>query len=129
MSLFSNSDKPLFKTNYLGFWIRVYANRVEFKSNVGRQSIPINQIASVQLGMFGFMKITIESTGGKKYSIPCIKKREVQEAIYEAQSSTSNQLSPVSVADEILKLTTLKDNDVISLDEFNEQKNKLLSIK
>ena len=85
--VFGNKDGGLiYKTNYLGFWIKVFSNRVDFKSGVGKQSIPISQIASVQLGMIGVMKIIIETTGGKKYKIPTLKKEEVKNAIYEAQS-------------------------------------------
>lgn len=86
MGLFSKDEGLIYKTNYLGFWIKVFPNRVEFKSKAGKQSIPISQIASVQLGMVGLMKITLETTGGKKYKIPTLKKEEVKNAIYEAQN-------------------------------------------
>jgi hypothetical protein len=67
------------------------------------QSIPINQIASVQLAMMGVMKIALETTEGKKYQIPTHKKKEIQQAIYNAQSHFSNNSSSqvqVSSADE-----------------------------
>lgn len=85
MGLFSQDEEPIYKTNYLGFYIRVYPKRVDFKSKVGKQSVPISQIASLQEGMVGLMSITIETTGGKKYRIPTLKKAQVKKAIYQAQ--------------------------------------------
>lgn len=81
----SSGEEPIYKTNYLGFWIRVYKNRIEFKNNVGKKSIPISQVASVDQAMLGVLKITIETTGGKKYKIPTLHKKEVAAAIYNAQ--------------------------------------------
>jgi hypothetical protein len=120
--------KPIFETNYLGFWIKVFPSRVDFKSGPGEQSIPINQISSVQLGMVGYMQIVLETAGGKKYRIPCLKKKEVQEAIYKAQELFSKPQTQPSegVADELLKLSKLKKQGVISDKEFQEQKKKLI---
>lgn len=124
-------EMPLYKTNYMGFWIKVYPNRVDFKSGAGSQSIPINQIASVQLAMMGIMKITLETTGGKKYAIPAHNKKEVQQAIYNAQShftqSSSSQVQ-VSAADEIAKLNDLKEKGIITQEDFDKKKKQLLEI-
>ena len=122
-------EEPLYKSNYMGFWINVYPNRVEFKSGAGRQSMPINQIASVQLAMMGIMKITLESTGGKKYDIPTLKKKEVQQAIYDAQArfTGSNQIQS-SGADELEKLSALKDKGIITQEEFDQKKKQLLGL-
>lgn len=122
-----NSQEPLYETNYLGFWIKVFKNRVEFKSGVGTQNIPISQIASIQLGMMGHMQVVIETTGGKKYKIPCIKKKEVKEAIYNAQEAFSSPQNNTSLVDELTKLSKLKEQGVLSEHEFEEQKKKLLS--
>jgi hypothetical protein len=124
--------KPIYETNYLGYWIKVYPNRVEFRSGIpGTQSIPINQIASVQLGFMGLMQITLESAGGKKYNIPCFKKKEARDAIYRAQEALNNTSinsgNNTSVADELIKLSQLKEKGVLSEKEFEEQKKKLLS--
>ena len=62
----TSTEKPLYETSYIGFWIKVFPNRVEFKAGVGSQNVPINQIASIQLGMMGYMQITIETTGDKE---------------------------------------------------------------
>lgn len=84
MGLFGSGEQPLFKTSYLGFWIKVYANRVEFKNNTGKRSIPLNQVASIQQSMLGVMSIKLETTGGKKYKIPCLRKQAAVDAIYSA---------------------------------------------
>lgn len=121
---------PLFETNYMGFWIKVFPTRVDFKSGVGTQSIPLSQIASIQLGMLGYMQIILETTGGKKYKIPCMKKKEVKEAIYKAQEMAQQNNSTTSssgVADELIKLNELKNQGVLSEEEFAEQKKKLLN--
>lgn len=131
MGLFGKktTEKPNFETSYLGFWIRVFPNRVEFKSGPGSQNIPITQIASIQVGMVGLMQIIIETTGGKKYKIPTLKKKEAKDAIYAAQSAFTSDGSnhdSASVADEIAKLAALREQGILSEDEFEVQKKKLL---
>jgi hypothetical protein len=122
-------EDPIYQTSSLGFWIKVYSNRVEFKSGVGSQSIPINQIASVQLAMMGIMKITLETTGGMTYSIPTNKKKEVQEAIYHAQARlTGNSNHHTDVADEITKLNALKEQGILTQEEFDRKKKQLLDL-
>lgn len=128
MSIFgkkSNEPKPMYETSYMGFWIKVFPNRVEFKAGAGTQNVPITQIASIQLGMLGLMQIIIETTGGKKYKIPTHKKKEVKEAIYKAQEQLENQQG--SIADELTKLAELKNQGILSQEEFEDQKKKLLT--
>ena len=123
------NQQPIYQTNYLGFWIKVFRNRVEFKAGAGTQNIPISQIASIQLGMLGYMQIIMETAGGKKYPIPCMKKKEVKEAIYKAQEFAFNPGSVTisSLADELSKLSQLNKDGIISDQEFEQQKKKLLS--
>jgi len=133
VGLFGNKNKPkeepLFKNNYLGFWINVYPNRVEFKSGVGSKSIPINEVASIQLSMLGVGKITLETAGGKKYSIPTNKKKEVQQAIYDAQAALAGgSTSKTTPADEIAKFSDLKDKGIITEKEFEQKKKQLLGL-
>ncbi len=132
MGLFGNKPEEgtIYQTSYMGFWIKVYPNRVDFKSGVGSQSIPINQVASVQLAMMGIMQITLETTGGQKYSIPTTKKKEVQQAIYDAQARLAgNGKSQTDVADEIAKFYELKEKEVISQEEFDKKKKQLLGLQ
>ena len=78
-------DNLLFESKYIGSWVKVYTNKLEFGILGSRNVIPINQIASTQRDAFMFMQIIIETTGGKKYTIPCWKSKEIQEAILKAQ--------------------------------------------
>lgn len=136
MGLFGNKkndsgEKPLYESNYVGFWIKVYPNRVEFKTGAGSESVAINQIASISIPMMGIWKVTIETSGGKKYSIPTNKKKEVQRAIYDAQARFNpgnSQQSNSSVADEITKLNDLKEKGIISQEDFDAKKKQLLGI-
>lgn len=126
-----NNQEPLFETSYLGSWVKVYPNRIVFKVLVGENSIPINEVSSIQLGMMGLGQIILETAGGKKYKIPTLKKKEVKEAIYQAQAmfnnTISNNDSNTSIADELIKLAKLKEQGLLSKQEFEEQKKKLLS--
>lgn len=82
-----NQQKPIFKCSYFGSWVEVYPTRVEyglFSKRLGYKTIMINQIASVESGMMGLMKIIVETTGGRKYEIPTNKKNELKNAIYQA---------------------------------------------
>lgn len=125
----SSEETPLYETNYVGFWIKVYPNRVDFKAGAGSESIPINQIASVHLAMMGIMKVTIETAGGKKYQIPTTKKKEVQQAIYNAQSKASAPIqSKSSDADELMKLNELKEKGILSQEEFDKKKKQILGL-
>ena len=122
MNLFSEKPtklKSLYETNYMGFWIKVFPNRVEFKDGAGSKNIPISQIASIQLGMIGLMQVVVETTGGEKYKIPSHKKKEVKEAIYHAQEVlVARQSNNSSTADELSKLAQLKDQGILSEKEF-----------
>ncbi len=133
MGLFGNKQQtgeiPSYETSYMGFWIKIYSSRVEFRSGATIQSIALNQIASVEQGSFGFSKITLETTGGKRYSIPTSKKKEIRQAILDAQSKhTSNGQARNSDADELEKLNNLKEKGVITEEEFKAKKRQLLGI-
>lgn len=125
----SQQEQPLYATSYMGFFIRIYPNRIEFKAGVGSQSVPLGQIASVQVGPPLFAQIVIETTGGQKYTIPTKHKKEVKQAIYDAQSRFLNPgsaSSAPSAADEIAKLYDLMQRGAISQEEFERRKKQLL---
>ena len=122
-------ENAIYETSHMGFWIKVYPNRVDFKAGVGSQSIPINQIASVQIAMMGILQITLETAGGQKYSIPTTKKKEVQQAIYDAQARFfGGSKQQTDVADEIAKLNELKEKGIITQEEFDKKKKQLLGL-
>ena len=125
----SSGERPFYETNYLGFWIKVYPNRVDFKAGAGSESIPISQIASVHQAMMGLMKVIIETAGGKKYQIPTTKKKEVQQAIYDAQAKISaTGQSKSSEADEVIKLNELREKGILSQEEFDKKKKQILGL-
>jgi hypothetical protein len=140
MYLFSEretmQEQPFYSSSYMGFWIRIYSNRIEFKAGLGTQSVPLAQVASVQVARMLVHQITIETTGGQKYGIPTNRKKEVQQAIYQAQSQFLNPgpynpgypppaPSP-SVADEITKLHDLMQRGIISQEDFERRKRQML---
>lgn len=133
MSLFNRKSKAgddlLYQTSYMGFWIKVYPDRVDFKAGAGSESIPINQIASVHQAMMGIMKVTIETTGGKKYNVPTSKKKEVHRAIYDAKSKAGGSKNvSLSDADELSKLNDLKEKGILTQEEFDKKKKQVLGI-
>jgi hypothetical protein len=128
MSGKQSQEDTIFESHYMGFWIKVYPNRVDFKdAGLGSKSIPINQIASVQVARMGIFQVTFETSGGQKYKIPTMKKKEVQQAIYDAQArlagSTGGQSS---TADELAKFYDLMEKGVISREDFDRKKKQLL---
>jgi len=82
-------DEPIFQTKYLASKVRVYEDRVEWRMLLKRDVIPLNQIASVEVSMPMYTKVTIETTGGKRFDIPVpmSKKKALQEAIVKAQQN------------------------------------------
>jgi len=132
MNLFGSKPKPgvLFSSNYMGIWINIYPDRVEFLSGASTESVALNQISSVDQGSFGFYKVTIFTTSGRKYTIATGKKKEVREAILEAQSkfSVGGHQSKSSDADEILKLNELKEKGIITQAEFAQKKKQVLGL-
>lgn len=122
-------EQPFYASSYMGFYIRIYPNRIEFKAGLGEQSIPLAQVASVQVARMFVYQITLETTGGQKYGIPVKNKKEVQQAIYQAQSRFLNAGSAAqspSVADEIAKLHDLMQKGIIGQEDFERRKRQLL---
>jgi len=78
----------------------------------------------------GRWQITLETTGGQKYSLPTNNKKEVQQAIYDAQTrlTLESNRPQGSLADQITKLHALKEKGVISEDALSKQKNQLLGL-
>jgi hypothetical protein len=72
--------------------------------------------------------MTIETTDRRRHVLTTGKKKEIADAIYEAQAALRFQLPPVfsSTADELTKLARLRDQGVLSKDEFEFQKMRLI---
>jgi hypothetical protein len=121
-------------------------------SAIAKESIfiPYDQIAAVEvLKLFLGIQVNfiITSTSGKKLRLQQVDKEQAERAkeiIYEAQkksinsnlknfdsnnNTSSNIVSEkIDVADQLLKLSNLKDAGIISQDEFDSQKRKLLGM-
>ena len=120
-------------------------------SAIAKESIfiPYDQIAAVEvLKLFLGIQVNfiITSTSGKKLRLQQVDKEQAERAkeiIYEAQkksinsnlknfdsnNTSSNIVSEkIDVADQLLKLSNLKDAGIISQDEFDSQKRKLLGL-
>jgi hypothetical protein len=85
--------EPLFQTSLWGmFQIKVLPHYINYKPFFfsGETSIPLEQIASVQRGMAGVQKITIETTGGKK--VEMVVRLRDKEKLYNTILSAKSQL-------------------------------------
>lgn len=120
--------KSIFSTNYLGSKVEVFDNRIEWSLAFKRNSVPINTIASIELGIPLYAQVVIETTGGKKLKIPVApgQKKKLRDAIYEAQSAPQGQSNEKSNLDEIEKLAQLKEKGILTEEEYNEKKKQLL---
>jgi len=113
-------------------WIKIFSDRVEYKPAWlnGLEIIPIAQISSVKIGNWAAMQVVIETTGGREYVVRTGKKQEVADAIYQAQAGLQSQpllqVPAGSVADELIKLVNLRDQGILSSQEFELQKTRLI---
>jgi len=88
-----SQNEPLFKTSYLGYKIAIYPTHLSYKPLFGlggEKTIPIDQIAAINIGMPGLAQITIETTGGQKIKLPVNLKHKskIKELIYQLKSSS-----------------------------------------
>jgi hypothetical protein len=119
-------DKDLiFESNYLGCVAKVYPDRLELRMLIGKDSIPLDQIASIEQTPM-LSQILVETSGGKKYKVVTLKKKELAAAIHQAKAGTSQSQPSGSVADELSKLVELRYKGILTLEEFDAQKKKLL---
>lgn len=121
----------IFQTNYLGSKVIVHDNRLEWKMLFQKQSIPINQIASVDTTIPLYAGVVIETTGGKKYRIPVklSDKKKLEEAIYKAQEkSQATNSGKSNNLNDLEKLAELKKKGIITKEEFEAKKKKILEL-
>lgn len=111
----------------MGSTVVVYDNRLEWKMLLKKQSIPINQIASVDTTIPMYMGVVIETAGGKKYKIPVSQKKELEDAIYEAQAGGHQGSGSQSIED-LEKLAELRDKNIITEEEFQAKKKNILGL-
>src|SRR6476646_7214515 len=115
-----------------GNWIKVFSDRVECKPAWlnGIETIPLDQIASIKVGNWAANRIIIETTGGREYVMLTNKKKEVADELYQAQAAfrslpRRHHVAVTSVADEMAKLAQLRNQGVLSNEEFELYKTRL----
>ena len=122
----------IYEARLLGAFARVFVDRVEYKPSLfsGIRIIPLSQIVSVKTGSWAVNNVTIELTSGGRVRIAIARKKEFTDAIYSAQSMAT---SPVvrhefglGVADEIVNLSKLRDDGVLSNDDLEHHKQILV---
>jgi hypothetical protein len=69
----------------MGFYIKVFADHIEFKNAQGSQVAHLGQITGMQTGIPLFMGITI-TVNGQPQMVPTSKKKEVERAILDAKA-------------------------------------------
>lgn len=85
-------DEPLFDRSFkfLGMKIAVYPNKVTYKKSFfdSEKSIPIEQIASVEVGGYYSSNVWVVTSGGERVCFPVIRhnKEAFKDAIYEAKA-------------------------------------------
>ena len=125
----NKGEQPFYQTSRMSFYVKVYSNRIEFKHGMVHQSIPIKQIANVELGVIGQDKIIIETTGGEKFDMVAPKKKQLREAIYKAiDASTIIGQPHASDADELTKLAQLRQKGIVTQQEFDAKKRQILGL-
>ena len=119
---------PLFQTSYFGSKVQVYSDRIVYKMLFSTKVIPLDQIASIDPGISGYAGIKIETTGGKKITIPVGQrsKQKLEDAIFQAKKGGT--ISPSSSISDLEKLAAMKDKGLVTQDEFNQTKKQLLGL-
>lgn len=77
----------LFETSYLGSKVEVFATYLQWTMLTQKTTVPLAQIASIELPPLLF-QVVIETTGGKKLKIPVSgdHRKQLMEEIYAAQA-------------------------------------------
>jgi hypothetical protein len=97
--------------------------------------LPFEQVASLDVikKLMGIeTDLSIVSVSGKTYAVSNVRKAEAEKAIdvfneFKNKNKSNSKESTLDVADQLLKLSKLKDNGILTQEEFDEQKKKLLS--
>jgi len=84
-------NKPLFETSVLGHLAQVFFDRVVLQTwwGLGRRiDIPLDKIATIEIGGILQPSVTIGTTGGEQFIIPAFfrKKQALAHAIEQART-------------------------------------------
>ena len=103
------------------------------------ETIHYNEVSDVVISKVGFSHFTIKKSGRdeddmsmvfeKKYNEVAVKLREyILDKAKASKSSGTSQVSGASVADELKKFSDLKDQGILSEEEFDAKKKELLGL-
>lgn len=127
----------LFSPNMIRIWPdRVEEHEPHAVRKTGTQAISLQQIAQVSMARgIVWSEITVESTGGhivKLIGVPNADGDRIKQLLDEAVLSVRATSGPpaasgaVDVADQLRKLADLRDQGILSEEEFTAQKARLL---
>lgn len=122
------AQAPLFQDKYMGSTTSVYNSHIEWGMMGKHESIPLSQVANVELPPL-ILQAVVETTGGKKVKIPLKNREGFKSAVMgalNAQGSGNHSASAPSAADELLKFAQLRDSGIITEAEFEAKKKELL---
>lgn len=122
------NEEPIFQTSYLGSKVQVYSDRLVYKMFFTQKTIPLDQIASIDPVISGYAGVKIETTGGKKITIPVGlgSKEKLEQVIFQAKrGGNATQSSGIQ---DLEKLAELKAKGLVTEEEFNQKKKQLLGL-
>jgi ribosomal protein S25 len=138
-----NGTVALYVTTHLNFKTRVYINRIEYSGSFGKNVLPIETVAWVKLRSGG-TGIIIETTDGKRvvmvikpkdrldFADAVLKVQEMQPKrvkFKDTQTVRIDQLEQFTDDfDELEKLAKLRDKGIVTQEEFDTKKKKILGI-
>ncbi len=122
-------DEPIYSKNYAGFRVKVFKTHIECRDQRGvKRNIPVSQVANVGMP-FGYRQVHIETAGGDVIKVPINDRKGFRDAVFQAMNSTGGTGSvtaALSPADELKKYADLKEQGVISAEEFESKKKEIL---
>jgi hypothetical protein len=88
-------NEPLFERAMLSMRIAVYPDRIIYKKSMfdGEHSVPIDKVASVEVGGYFSSTVTVVTTAGEKVDFPVIRKNKeaFKDAIYKAKEMAATK--------------------------------------
>jgi hypothetical protein len=138
-----NGSVALYATNHLNFKTRVFIDRIEYSGSFGKNVLPIETVAWVKLRAGG-TGIIIETTNGKRvvmvvkpkdrldFADSVMKVQELQPKrvkFKDTQTVRIDQLEQFTDDfEELEKLAKLRDRGIVTNEEFETKKKKILGI-
>lgn len=138
-----NGTVAIYTANHMNFKTRVFVDRIEYSGSFGKTVVPIEQVAWVKL-RYGGTGVIIETVEGKRvvmvvkqadrlaFTDAVIKVQSMQPKkgkLKDTKTVRIDQLEKFGEGiDEIEKLAKLYDRGIITQEEFDAKKKKILGI-